>query len=201
MTRLPQVAMALVILACAAGCGAFSGKKRVEPVLDAREKKVLVVPFRMGNRWHYHSREGDELGRSILLVLQRTCDGFQPVLAPAVEEAISTFSEEDVPWARFGRDAGAELVLLGSIEKLSLENPRAVGMLQSSAVVNMEIWDVGLGTKVFQRQILTRYPDDPASGEVFISFDQNARDVQRGLFARIAIGISELLCGYEEEDS
>ena len=66
MNLRPWICAALggvVLAAVLSGCSAID--RYVDPSYDIRGSRVLVVPFRFGNYWHYESKEGNRLGQSL----------------------------------------------------------------------------------------------------------------------------------------
>jgi len=193
LTGLGAALIATLVPACS------SIDRYVPPVYDIRGKKVLVVPFRYGNYWHYESKEGNRLGQSLEVALQNDCGGLEAIRDRPVQDEIRKDLSDSVDWIGYGRRSKVEYLIVGEIEKLGYENPGLVGMFQGRVRVRYEVWDIIAGQRGYVRQVEVRVPEDPEAGEVYISFEQSKDEIETALLAETGRRIAGHLCGYEQK--
>jgi len=181
------------------GMGCTGVERMVEPAYDIRGRVVLVVPFRYGNFWHYQSKEGNRLGQSLEVALGANCGSFEAIRNRPIQKEIEGDLSDVVDWLDYGRRAGVKFLIVGEIERVRLENPKMVGMWQGQIRAKYEVWDIVAGQKGYSRTIEHRFPENPDSGQVFISFEQSKEEIETALLANTAKKIAGHLCGYEEE--
>ena len=194
MKRFLVVTALAIVVSVAAGCS--NTQRVIEPEFQLDKERLMVVPFRTERLWHYESPEGNALARIIRLALQRACDGLLLVADEPVADAIHGVLEEQVPWQRFGRRAGASLVLTGKIDRTTFTDPKTPGMLQGRLVGDYQIHDVASGRVVFRREFRIRVPENPESGRIYISFEQSEEDILRAMQGKLGVQISNTLCGF-----
>ena len=185
-----------VCLAASLGCSAID--RKVPPVYDIRGSRVLIVPFRSGNYWHYESKDGNRLGQSIEGAMQTDCGGLQTIRNRPLQEEIRRDLSDEIPWLEYARRAEVDYLIVGEIESLSLEEPSMIGMFQGRIRVRYEVWDVRGGKRGYTRALEVRFPENPEAGEVYISFEQSREEITVALMAAAGRKIAGHLCGYEQ---
>ena len=185
------------VAALVSSCSAID--KHVPPVYDIRGKRVFVVPFRYGNHWHYDSKEGNRLGQSLEVALQSDCGGLETVRDRPVHEMIRRDLSDEVDWLAYGRRVMVDYLIVGEIEELGYDTPEFVGMFQGRIRLRYEVWNIRAGDRGYVRQVELRVPENPESGEVYISFEQTKDEIETALLAEAGRRIAGHLCGYTQK--
>ena len=193
-TVLGLLLLMTVIMSGVTGCNIT--EERVDPDYDLRGADVFVVPFKHGYDWHYESKTGNRLGQTLEVALANDCGGLKTIRNKPVQGEIRTDLSDKIDWLSYGQRVGCQYLIVGEIDKITYENPRLVGMLQGYLTGRYEVWDMKEGRRTYTRQLQVRFPGDPDSGEVFISFEQSRTEIENALLATTAKEIAKHLCGY-----
>lgn len=194
-----RAALVLCLLFAGGTIGCNITEDRVEPDYDLRGADVFVVPFSHGYDWHYESKTGNRLGQTLEVALANDCGGLKTIRNKPVQSEIRTDLSDKVDWLSYGERVEAEYLIVGEIDKITYDNPRLVGMLQGYLEGRYEVWNIAEGRRDYTRQLQVRFPGDPDSGEVFISFEQSRTEIENALLATTAKEIAKHLCGYIRE--
>ena len=193
-------ALAVVVASGLTVCGCLNifQKEFVPPKYDIRNNTVFPIAFREPKLWYGESDLGIELFRNIVFQLQQ-CDGVDAVEDKTVEKAVYDClePEDDFPWAEFGRSAGADMILMGTVHEIRYTEPGYVGMLRGYLHATIEVYHVATEEIAFTHRIQVTYPNDPETGNIEIGFTQNQPGVRRELFRLAGERIAAVLCGEE----
>lgn len=199
----PFYAVLLLSLLISAGCS--TTEDRLPPEVDLGESKLLIVPFQEKGqrvstlRWHYESQEGIRLAQSLEVLMSADCPTIIPISDGGVEDLVFHTDTDEVPWSSIGRKVNASHVLTGRIERIRFRDPKTPGMLQGRYEVRWWVYRVSDGSQVSSREFNVRVPEDPESGEVYVSFETSERELLAALRAKMSKLIARTVCGANAE--
>lgn len=117
---------------------------KVPARLSVAHRRFLVTPFAEGT-----GRPGDsDLGRKVALAISARIAREMPegtALIDFRDVASRLPASGPVDWLRFGKDAGVDLVLVGTISSWRLKDPKTVGLRRGSMAVEYRVLDVATG--------------------------------------------------------
>ena len=123
---------------------------------------ILAIPFGepREHRWYCESERGERVVQAFMGWVQTNADPNFPE-GKEVDAALKTVRDwqaEEITskdWQGITRFLGVKYVVVGEIEKLSLENPKAVGILEPSLQVSYRVVNVELGRLAYKRDNFT----------------------------------------------
>ena len=208
-----QSALSLVLLLLAAaslcGCSAAGaalaggvrlGKKEVvtyKAEYEIGRKPIVVIPFRDQRHTYYESRDGVDLATVVTGELIKRGAATDVKLDPQLQSAFEGQDPDRVVWADIGRKAGAELVLFGSLDRFTLKDPKTIGIVRGTAVVNFFIYDVKKDGLVYTKRGLEVY--HPETGAGIAESDISSEKLRRILLAKTAMKIVQKFYTYKEK--
>ena len=203
------ITLALLALATV-GCDAFFNEVFVEPTpeRDLRGRSVLIVPFAEGDSgWYGDTAHGAEFSHGLAQIIHRECSRTTIPSTPAAVAALDgiiSCVDDEVPWGRFGEEAGVDLIVFGRITSMVFEKPQLIGMLQGELSLTVNLFDVAENRIVWQSGRLEYvFPENPETGKVVASMSSDSStEVRHALFGLAAKDLMKLFCGgYERVTS
>ncbi|NQT21656.1 MAG: hypothetical protein HQ592_18265 [Planctomycetes bacterium] len=155
MKRCVYVACAVLMLALLGGCNAlyiFQGKHMVKAQYKPKGRTMLIVPFKDPAYDYFESDEGSRIALTAGVYIQLheitpfKYAGYLPASVRAAFEQHKSALHEAVKAVADVTDC--ELVLIGQIEELPINNPRNVGVVRGYMKMSAQLYDVADGANV-----------------------------------------------------
>jgi hypothetical protein len=152
----------LVLAGCATG-------DMIEPPFDTVGKKIVFVPFRERDLYHFESALGMEISALLASVVSKKSEELRVVdIAPAAP-LIRSKEPGAIDWQEVGRAAGADYVVLGFIKTLRAKDPQLhVNCYKGVFQAEIAVIQTATGTEVAKEDISVTYPSGKF-GQEFLS--------------------------------
>ncbi len=202
MTKRLRKTWPALVLVLLIGCS-NSPEERLDPEYNLGAAQVLVVPFQHKEssssvlRWFYESPTGVALARAIRMQLPSACEAVSVVSDQGVADLVFHTDDDQVSWGEIGTEARASHVLTGRIERMTFRDPRTPGMLQGRMQGYWELYLIPTGRPILRREFDIRVPENPESGNIYISFESSEREVEGAMVAKLALQMANIFCGEE----
>jgi len=196
---------AVSLCGCAAAGAALAGGVRLsnkevatyKAEYEIGKKPIVVIPFRDEGHTYYESRDGVDLATAVTGELIQRGAASNVKLDPQVESAFEGQDPSRVVWADIGKKAGAELVLFGILERFTLKDPKTIGIVRGTAIVDFFIYDVKKDAIVYSKRGLEVY--HPETGAGIAESDISSEKLRRILLAKTAMKIVQKFYTYKEK--
>jgi hypothetical protein len=196
----------LWLLVISQGCSQFQPAKfnRGEGV---GADSILAIPFSepRDHRWYCESERGERVVQAFMGWVQTNAGPNFPEgrEVEAVLKTVRDWQAEEITskdWQGITRFLGVKYVLIGEIEKVTLENPKAVGILEPSLQASYRVVNVELGRLAYKRDNFTLTLG--RSGELDMPLSAlgvDAARLQEKLLAKLGEELGKDLYGYWED--
>ena len=114
-------------------------------------RPIVVIPFRDQYHTYYESRDGVDLATFVVGELAKHDAATNVRPDTGLREAFAGRDLATVGWDKVAEQAGAELVLVGTIERFRLKDPKTYLMMRGNCIVNCFLYDAK--TKVVVHRI------------------------------------------------
>ncbi len=198
MRRLLLLALVIVALP---GCPLFiSPYVTVPPEVNLKRKTLLVIPFSDAENTYFASPDGDALASMVIQEVRRGAKKARVVDPDEVQRLFPGRDLKAVGWQRVGQAVGADYVLVGHIDTLSVRDPRDPNLLIGTIAVRLKVVDTVDGLLVY-----SAVPPDSryrwsASGHADIGmsvFDISEAQVRAQTLAFATRRIGDIFCPRE----
>lgn len=204
MKHLVLLSLALPAFSCV-GCHHFEAPEFRRPD-GANGKEVLVIPFGEPSRrrWYTESERGDRLVKSFKTWANANADDPRFAEGPSAERVIRVVRNEWVKesisgreWADLTRGLGIDYVLVGNVGKTELRQPEVIGLYRATMEIDIEVFDVVRGKRVFEKSLTVRHTSDQGGGPLAdLAGFENDKQVESRLISEAGKRIGQELYGY-----
>ena len=147
MRRLLLLGLVIVALP---GCPLFiSPYVTVEPEVNLKGKTLLVIPFSDAENTYFASRDGEALASMVIQEVRRGAKRARVVDPDEVQRLFPGQDPEAVGWQRVGQAVGADYVLVGHIDTLTVRDPKDPNLYMGTLAVRLKVVDTVDGSLVY----------------------------------------------------
>ena len=166
---------------------------------DLSNKTIVVIPFKDQQNNYFDSQTGIDLANAVVgefLQWRKETKMKDVKDAGQVRLLFPNRDLASVGWANVGRQVGAQLVLVGDIQRFTLRDPGTIGLVRGTCRLNFTIIDVDKGGPAFAKQLAVYCPDRGA-GIAESSVDME--EFRQQLLAQAAHSVVKTFYTYEEK--
>jgi len=160
-------------------------------------RSIVVIPFRDERHTYYESSDGVDLATAVKGELIRTNAARNVRSDEPVRTSLAGKDLDSIGWAEVAKQAGAQLVLTGDIQRFTLKDPKAIGILRGTCKLNYFVYDAARGVVAYSVRGLEVYHPERGGGIPESEVDQEK--LRSDLLSITALKVVQKFYTYKEK--
>ncbi len=195
MKHIPgRILFVVIMVLLVGGCGLFSRRADSKDVgrIDARGKRVVIIPFQDSEYYYFHSADGIVLASYTAVRLQERSPKTEVVVPEPGQAMLPLKEPTDADWQALGEALSGDYLVAGEIVRLTTRDPGVIGMLRGTLVARVFVCDVQTGSTCLQETFTVFYPPGSPGGVGVPTHDVTEAVIRKGVVAVAASRIAEI---------